>query len=210
MPFTMRGVIRPPREGTTNRMITAQRNDICIRNDTRAQLPTEAHDGHRAAAAAASLSGCSFSPPTHPAKFDADVVAQHSYIRCGCIHAYEALRPRVRASLGTSAAGVTPEGRRIEPAIWTSKRSRIVAPLSAPSYRLLFISSFIVSSSFLLHPDRQRTKQSVYQPGGWAWAYASSSQTTVTGRQLDLPTGYGLRGSPHTNGQRDPPDCVIA
>ena len=55
--------LRPPREGTTNRMITAQRNDICVRNDTRAQLLTEAHDGHRAAAAAASSSDCSFSRP---------------------------------------------------------------------------------------------------------------------------------------------------
>ena len=149
-----------------------------------------------------------FRPPTHPAKFDADVVAQHSYVRCGCIsrmrHSMVARRP----DLEVRASGTNSRDRRFERpngdhAIWE------VAPSSTPPL-VVSSSSFLSSFLHLFFCIRIDNGQSVYQPGGWAWAYASSSQTTVAGRQLDLPTGYGLRGSPHTNGQRDPPDYVIA
>ena len=149
-----------------------------------------------------------FRPPTHPAKFDADVVTQRSYIRCGCIcrrrHSMVARRPGLEARASGTISGLAGSNARM--ATTRAGRSR----LRAPPPLVVSSSSFLSSFLHLFFCIRIDNGQSVYQPGGWAWAYASSSQTTVAGRQLDLPTGYGLRGSPHTNGQRDPPDYVIA
>ena len=99
-----------------------------------------------------------FRPPTHPAKFDADAVAQHSYIRCGSIcmktivlcetRLAQWLRRYVRPP---SVVGSNPSFVR-KP---TLRVARLSTFLSSPLH--LDRSSFF--SSFVLHLDRQRTKR---------------------------------------------------
>ena len=132
-----------------------------------------------------------FRPPTHPAKFDADVVAQHSYVRCGCIsrmrHSMVARRP----DLEVRASGTNSRDRRFERPNGDHASLEVAPSSTPPSCRLFFFFSFIVSPSFLLHPDRQRTKRLS------AWGLGMGICLIVTNdrrRETTRPT-YGVWAS---------------